>query len=261
MHEASRMNVVLYDTEDRRGWLVDGANALIHLARTSLTHEPYSEFPLISDVITEFPHTDPSDSAKAALVALNKSGGSETLTLLKDKPGFGQPVSLVREYAVKDLVLNHWELLEIMYDHQTDVEGVGKEIRVAIRDRLDGYEFLDMVMRNKKIRARAAFLKPSARGWVEFVRSIDAVTLMAKGFGNLIRPNENTNKLCPSWEIVPCEKDYLVARVHHLKEICNNAGRSLQDRPLEVIEGIYWHHGGALFGDCSGSCKSGCDRV
>jgi hypothetical protein len=224
-------------------------------------HEPYSGLPLIEGVLAKFPHTKPSEGTRAALDALNEIGESDDLTILKDKPVFGQSVSVVREFAVKDVVLNHWELLELMHDHQMDLDGVGKEIRVTTRDRLDGYEFLDMVTRNKTIRARAVVVKPSARGWIEFTRKVDAITLMAKGFGDLIRPAEDCNRLCHHWESVPRGRDYLVARIHHLREISRDAGRNLQDRPLEVVEGIFWHQGGGLFGDCDTSCQNSCDRV
>lgn len=40
--EAARdICVMLYDVTSRRGWLVDGAGALLHMVRTRLTREPY----------------------------------------------------------------------------------------------------------------------------------------------------------------------------------------------------------------------------
>jgi hypothetical protein len=38
---ASRLNVVLYDIDDQRAWLVDDANTLLHLTRTQLSQKEY----------------------------------------------------------------------------------------------------------------------------------------------------------------------------------------------------------------------------
>src|SRR4029077_18833921 len=38
---ARNILVLLYDVATRRGWLVDGAGALLHLVRTQVVREPY----------------------------------------------------------------------------------------------------------------------------------------------------------------------------------------------------------------------------
>src|SRR5580700_10714662 len=61
IHFASRIKVVLYDVGDRRGWLVDGASALLHLTRTQLALSPYSDSDLFK--IEDFHHADPIGGA------------------------------------------------------------------------------------------------------------------------------------------------------------------------------------------------------
>src|SRR6266516_2471041 len=41
IENARNIYVVLYDVAARRGWLVDGASALLHLVRTQVVREPY----------------------------------------------------------------------------------------------------------------------------------------------------------------------------------------------------------------------------
>ena len=68
VHFARNMKVVLYDTKDRRGWLVDGASALLHLTRTQLASSPYSDNDLFR--IEDFNHADPNNGILAAKKAL-----------------------------------------------------------------------------------------------------------------------------------------------------------------------------------------------
>jgi hypothetical protein len=96
---------------------------------------------------------------------------------------------------------------------------------------------------------------------VDFTREIKAINLMARGFGELIRPAEESNKLCAPWKNVPKDRDYLAVRVCYLLELCEKFGNS-QARPLELVQGLYWHQGGHPFEPCNPSkCTSACDRV
>jgi hypothetical protein len=73
---ASRLNVVSYDIDDRRAWLVDGANALLHLTRSQLSQKEYRDSHLSRD---GFPYVDPSRGHDGALNALLYIGDSDSL--------------------------------------------------------------------------------------------------------------------------------------------------------------------------------------
>ncbi|TVY57318.1 hypothetical protein LCER1_G003361 [Lachnellula cervina] len=110
---------------------------------------------------------------------------------------------------------------------------------------------------------RVAILKSSGRGWVDFTRSIRAIILLGKGFGEIIKPSKDSNKLCKYWSHVPTGKDYLVACIATLREISLKYGDCDSD-PLELASGIYWHKPDKLFESCE--CKrtqmaGTCDRV
>jgi hypothetical protein len=67
VHFARNMNVVFHDIKDRRGWLMDGASALLHIVRTQLSSRPHCSSPLFK--IENFQHADPRNGADAAILA------------------------------------------------------------------------------------------------------------------------------------------------------------------------------------------------
>ena len=252
INSARQMNVILYDTEDKRAWLVDGANALIHLTRAQLGLELYRESSFDLD---SFPHTDPELGSAAAVEAL-MSIGDKNPVIFEDPPSFGQSTSTVIKWGVKDLVLENWQILEQIQDHQTELSAPGMPIRLSPRDRLEGFGFMDIITGCRSIRPRVAGLKMTGTGWVDFTREIAAITLMARGFGEMIKPSPGSNKLCATWETVPKGKDYLVVRMNHLREICEEFGE-LRSSPLQVVQGLYWHPTTSLFGDCKVKSRHG----
>jgi hypothetical protein len=96
---------------------------------------------------------------------------------------------------------------------------------------------------------------------MDFLQEIQAITLMARGFGEIIKPTAQSNLLCKTWKQVPTGKDYLVARISQLHDICVFGGNP-KGRPLELVQGLYWHQGGHLFDKCGvRGCRGDCDRV
>jgi hypothetical protein len=258
MESASTWHVVLYDTDDRRAWLVDGTNALLHLTRARLSQKHLARNPQLNLEI--FPYADFSHGKDAALKALGAIAANNHV-LIADTSSFGQSSSAINNWGLKDIVLGYWHILEQMQDHQEMLSGPGMPIRLTDREKLEGFGFVDIISGRTAIRPRVAYLERSGRGWVDFLRQIRAITLMAKGFGELIRPTGRSNLLCKVWKQVPTGKDYLVARVAQLYDICEFEGK-LDCQPLELAQGLYWHKGGHLFEPCnSRTCLERCDRV
>jgi hypothetical protein len=104
---------------------------------------------------------------------------------------------------VKDVVLENWHILEQIQDHQKDMAGPGLQIRLTDRDKLEGFGFVDIISGTPVIRPRVATLNSSGRGWVDFTRELNAITLMARGFGEIINSARDCNKLCDRWKHVP----------------------------------------------------------
>ena len=70
---------------------------------------------------------------------------------------------------------------------------------------------MDIAQVDNPLRPRVTILKSSGRGWMDFTKKIRAITLLGKGFGELIKPGQDSNKLCRLWKGVPTGQDYLVA--------------------------------------------------
>lgn len=268
---ARSIHVVLYDTKDRRGWLVDGASALLHLSRSQLSSPGYCENVKLSD----FHHADPQGGADAAMATLKDSTNrrlviSEEIETWEEITSGGEiekheTKKQMKKWCFEDLVRQTWGILEQIHDHQSRLlasPGIG--LRGTDREKLEGFGFTDIVCGENPLRPRVAILKPSGRGWVDFIRSVHAITLLGRGFGELIRPTkEVSNQLCRYWKSVPKAQDYLTTSVSTLKSICEKYGDS-EANPLELVQGIYWHKADKLFEACD--CKSGqksikCDRV
>ena len=277
---AGSVNVVLYDVVDRRGWLMDGANALLHLAckRLSLLScDPIIPAPLLKLSNFQYAKANPADGKKVAASALmdpqNRSlpifeeieTWEETTLTDRNSAEKVERKTIKKEWCFQDLVRETWRILEQIHDHQVQLlsaPGVG--LRGTDRDKLEGFGFRDIAQGDYPLRPRVAILKSSGRGWVDFTKNIRAITLLGQGFGELIKPVRDSNTLCRLWKQVPTGQDYLVARISTLDEICERSGNKVSD-PLELAQGIYWHKGAKLFEPCSGCNKNGwsatCDRI
>jgi len=266
---ARNISVVLYDIKDRRGWLVDGPSALLHIVRTQLSSSPYRSSPLFQ--IEDFRHADPRNGADAAQLALTDARNME-MAIFEDVERWSESTAAgqaekedskkkTTKWRFRDLVRQTWHILEQIHDHQTKMlSSPGMGLRFTDRDKLEGFGFMDIVSGQNPLRPRVSVLKSSGRGWVDFTRSIGAISLLGRGFGDLIIPALDANKLCSAWKSVPEGKDYLVVCTTTLREICRKNGDTDSD-PLELVQGIYWYKADRLFESCS--CRSGqaCDRV
>ncbi|MCJ1466973.1 hypothetical protein MMC07_005595 [Pseudocyphellaria aurata] len=270
---ARGIHVVLYDIEDCRGWLVDGASALLHLTRSQLSCLSYCAKVKLSG----FHHADLQGGADAAMAVLMDPGNRQ-LVITEEIDTWEEETTSERggiekhetkkkitNWCFEKLVRQTWSILEQIHDHQIRLlasPGIG--LRGTDRDKLEGFGFQDIVMGENPLRPRVAILKSSGRGWVDFIKGVCAITLLGRGFGELIRPTDaESDNLCSHWKRMPKTQDYLATRISTLRNICERYGNS-EAKPLELVDGIYWHKAGKLFEACD--CKSSgkdtkCDRV
>jgi hypothetical protein len=279
IHFARNISVVLYDTRDRRAWLVDGASALLHLTRSQLSSSPYCHSNLFK--LEDFHHADSKQGCFAAQKALTDPRNmeipifedveilSEKTTSMRDDGTSHLPDGrenlkrITRKWCFQDLVRQTYHVLELIHDNQVKaLTSPMVPIKFTDREKLEGFGFMDIVSGQNDLIPRVATIKRSGRGWVDFTRSIYAITLLGRGFGELIKPAADANDLCKSWKQVPKGKDYLVACVSILKDICTRFG-DRDASPLELAKGVCWHKADKLFESCT--CIYGreqsCDRI
>ena len=257
--------VVFYDTVEHRAWLVNGANALLHLVRASLRHD--SKGPLKSDFLFNFKelYEAPPCSSFAALEVLKNPlnmkleifcNEDELWTEeVKDENG-GHIIRYEKKKFTKvrfqDRVNQMYIYLKQIQEHHTKLSGPGMPLRITARNQLEGFDFMEIATGSSPIDPRYTTLKPSGKGWVDFTRTIHAPTLFGRGFGDLLRPADNSNKLCALWGAVPAGNDYLAACTSDLANILAWKG-DVDATPMKLASGIYWHKAHKLFEDCE--CK------
>ncbi|KAB8230345.1 Pfs domain protein [Aspergillus alliaceus] len=167
----SRKFIVLWDEESKQGWLVNGTSAPLHLVRASLAHNSNdkfaSEFLFRNEDMQEATqHSYKYDSAISVLL----SRVNRELKIYLEKHGY---------VLFEDRVEHQFNILEQIIDHQVSVAGHNDthyRSNNIPRAHLEGWDFHDL----------------AKDAWIEFTRSIHAVTVLGRGFGEIMKPANTT---------------------------------------------------------------------
>jgi nucleoside phosphorylase len=232
----SKKFVVLWDEECKRGWLINGTAALLHLVRASLGHDKNdhfnSAFLFNNTELTESPQ--PHKSHSAIQVLINRS--NMRLKVYPNKDSY---------ITFENRVEHFYEVLEKLVDHQ--VHAIDRYTGRGIsRAYLEGWDFNDLATDRDPVYPRSARLDKMGKSWVDFTRSIHAIALLGRGFGEIIEP---TGVFCPYWAKLPKDRSYLAACVSDLKEIMDDPSI-----PMQLTHNTIWHHVAQPFKPCR--CQS-----
>ncbi|KAI1359628.1 hypothetical protein F5Y08DRAFT_332178 [Xylaria arbuscula] len=263
----SKKFVVLYDVQEKRAWLLNGASALLHLVRASLQHDlndPFKEqFLYQESALLDSPSNPYSGKDAAVRVLLNPQNLGIPLYAKPDAKRVETTIHQGREvkvesstqtnYCLKDRIEDICNVLEQMMAHQADTctqDGVGFKVKASDRRHIEGFDFMDIATDEDPCFPRQVTLCSSGRGWVDFVRAIHAVTLFGSRFGDLISPaktNADTCASCYSNMNLPRGQDLLAKR------------GSKATTPWRLVDDIYWLTPDKTFEPCHPGQK--CDRV
>ncbi|KAI0539484.1 hypothetical protein GGR58DRAFT_234412 [Xylaria digitata] len=261
MQWISSKYVVLWDERDKRGWLVNGASALLHILRASLEHSKrkFQSAWLLDPNALKDPD-DPSRPDASLQVLINEN--NRNLTLYMDKTEVyeenvrdGATTTSTsrrqtRHYRLEDRIEHIYNILEKLIDHQADVERrSGLQIKIRPRRHLEGWDFKDLVKDGDPIFPRATTLATVGKGWVDFIRALHAVTLFGAGFGELIQPRHTGGSICDRWSLLPKDRYYLAACVSNLLEIMEEDGDEAST-PRRLCDNVVWHMKQATFDPC-----------
>ena len=262
-------SVVLWDEEDKRGWLVNGISVLLHLVRASLIHystddfsscflfdpgkfqdeikyKPNSAAKILSDEYNMGLEIYPGKS-EAYKEEETKEKGLRTKKskAWKRKQGY---------YLFEDLVEHHYNILEQIMDHQTQAAGQnGVNLKTRLRKHLEGWDFYELASDHDPC-PRVATLQALGYSWVDFARSIGAITLFGRGFGDIIQPIEFAG-MCSEWKTLPKYRYCLAASVFDLKNIINRFGDEQMDS-IKAAHGLMWHSPADAVAPCHCQGKS-----
>jgi len=256
-------HVVLWDEGDKRGWLVNGISALLHLVRASLeeyrTDDFSDSFLFDQSKMKDAAEHEPNSAAKVLSnkhnreIIINEGEGeefeeeeikqmgadTEASSCWKKRRGF---------YRFEDLVEERYNTLEQAMDYQRLALGQnGVKLKGRLRKHLDGWDFAELATDHDPY-PRVATLQALGYGWVDFVHSIEAITLLGRGFGDIIRPMK-FDGMCPNWRGLPTEKYYLGASVYDLKKIISKFG-DMDANPVRLCRDLLWHCPGEFIAPC-----------
>lgn len=236
----SKKFVVLWDEEDKRGWLVNGASALLHLLRASLEHNSTDKFKSVflfkREEMQEASKPHKADSAIDVLLNPTNKG----LKIYPEKKDY---------LRLEDRIEHFYDILEKIIDHQVGVAGQsGMNLRLRARKHLEGWDFKDLATDRDPFYPRVATLQAIGNGWVDFTRAIHAITLFGRGFGEIIQPADTSNS-CAHWANLPKGRYYLAACIFDLKEIMDMDGDQ-KANPMKLNDNIIWHIPDKIFEPC-----------
>ncbi|KAF9775816.1 hypothetical protein IL306_006052 [Fusarium sp. DS 682] len=172
--------VLLWDESDKRGWLINGTSALLHIVRVSLAYDStdkfQSAFVFKAEDLQESPKPFTADSAIDVLI----NSKNLALKLYPEKDGY---------IVLADRIDQYCNLLEKLLDHQTDItRRHSGDLMRAPRKYLEGWDFEDLATNRDPLHPRVAVIGDAGKGWVDLTRALQAVTLTGRGFGELLRP-------------------------------------------------------------------------
>ncbi len=231
--------VVLWDEADKRGWLINGTSALLHVVRASLDHDSRdkfkSAFVFKSEDLQESPTPFTADSATDVLI----NPDNMKLKLYPEKEGY---------LTLESRIDHFYNILEKLIDHQADIAGYcGINIVNQPRRNLEGWDFTDLATNHDPLHPRVATIEPSGKGWIDLTRAVQAVTLVGRGFGEIIRPSGINS--CEYWSELPKQKYYLATCISDLGQMISENDYH-HDTHVRLSENIIWHTPTTIFGSC-----------
>lgn len=228
---------MLWDEEDKRGWLVNGTSVLLHLLRASLKHDSMdeisTEFLFNPESMQEAPETHKASSAIKVLVTSH----NRKLPIYLEKEGY---------LRLEDRIEELYDTLEKIMDYEVSIATQISVNSSRTRKHLEGWDFNDLATSRDIFYPRVATLATIGKGWVDFTRAIHAITLFGRRFGEVIQPISTSS--CTKWTKLPKGMYYLAASIQDLKEIMDMDGDS-EASPIVLTHNIIWHNPDA-FGTC-----------
>ncbi|KAE8137306.1 hypothetical protein BDV38DRAFT_88339 [Aspergillus pseudotamarii] len=216
--------IVLWDEVGKRGWLVNGTSALLHLVCASLAIDNHNEF---SSFIVFNPSMLQSKDRHRPFSALQVLLNPANLQLKVHPEGEDY-------FRFQDYVLKFYETLEKMFDHQM---AITSDIASSPRSQLEGWDFTDIVMERDPIYPRGTTLDTPGRSWVELTRAVHAVTLFGRNFGEIIQPIRS----CSEWVKLPFYRSYLAVSDFDLQNIMLSTCGDLDSCPPKLTDGLIWY--------------------
>lgn len=227
--------------KDERGWLVNGVSALMHLICASLKISQKRSFHFDWSQLQEA--SAPYTSSAAEEVLSNKVNLKLRISLPSKQPAEEVSIGLdeVEHETFGDRVEEFYSVLERMIRYQEDVER--EEYKTGCsrpRKLLEGWDFVDFASQRDPLQPCRTTLPTVGKAWVDFLRSISAITLFGQGFGELIQPWFVVEPGHAQWSELPKKKYYIAVSHSDIKAIMELHGHPYSN-PMRLSNSIIWH--------------------
>jgi hypothetical protein len=184
LQHVSKAPIVLYDTREKRGWLVPSSAVIAHIAKTRHSRKAFSIAGKIVDIIS----TDPAQNACDAAEKMLLENGSTKL--IDQETGSC-------DFYFRDMVQGIWNVLELLLACDTKRKSTsGLPLPMTKSRRLRGWEFMDVVDGTSTFTRKETVLEKSCGGWNNFAQDINAIVLFASGFEDVLEPTKDSTGLC-----------------------------------------------------------------
>jgi hypothetical protein len=241
---ASNITVLFYSSHDRRSWLLDGASALVHLARAWLTSratkhgtsQAISQLKYIRDnggqssalqilrdnqKVIIFEDTTEVRETTIPAESMSEHDNPSTDSGYMSRAGSTSPDTkrsvkrTTSQWTYKALVIDLWENLKAMEAKLTQLAQHGPEVSVRLPSTspiLTGWDVCDFLVGRTPLQPRFVKLEPEGKHWNKLTKEIFSVPLMAKTFHDLILPSTGS-QVCQSASKLPAGRDLLAVPV------------------------------------------------
>jgi nucleoside phosphorylase len=245
MRWIAKQMLLLWDNDQRTGWLVNGVGALLHLVRASLHNDRADMFS--PEMLLKLDQLWEPDVWSATAPA----------RFLMDSDNLSQIIFDEENGTLEARVDLFYNILEKLIEYQKLMAGDdGAKMQGTRRDILQGWDFHDIIMKSDdRIFPRSTILDAAGKSWVDFVRSLSAVTLFGRGYGQLIKPVDAS--LCSRWKEIPPGRSYIAASMLDLRGLIHLNSSSPNGRAY-MGRHFVWHTESALLEGCR--CDDDDDR-
>lgn len=286
---ASNVTVLFYSSLDRRSWLLDGASALVYLARAWISSKSTTrnllvcqdDLPCVQDLISgtisaaavleanehfkifevsETKHEAVRSTSSASEPASDSGYTSRLSKVSSTTKEETKTTTTTSPWTYKDLVVSLWRNLEAMKDKLDQLKVHGPEIKLrkpTISPVLVGWDTADFLSSRRPVHPRYVELGSESKCWTKLAKEITAIPLMAESFGDMILPSLGS-PVCQNMRILPKDRDLLAAPLSVLRLTAQRFLRWQGENSLEcvrVTDSTFMYGLDPLARDCR--CSSG----
>ncbi|KAF2246401.1 hypothetical protein BU26DRAFT_44873 [Trematosphaeria pertusa] len=223
LQDTSRELAIVYDTAQRRSWLVPKLSLLLHMS-----HAYTRARAGIPD--NRVPYVEPHADAIEVINVLEPLGDALVCGVKTDKFLFR----------------------ELMLGLNTNLLKTVASIRKSSGKKLYGFEFMDVVTEpGRGTCMKKLEVLSQGKNWLEIVNAVDAVVVCSE-LGEAITAVEGSGRKSTNCSKIPMDLDYLAATLPCLAQLAGREGGELStgSQHVKIAENTLWELRGDPFGVC-----------